>query len=70
MLLAMWIHIQRHAHARVNPHRALGVGTLVALVVLSLVRPALSQAPADLDRVPFELGFDWFYLGVYRCSSA
>jgi len=65
MLLAMWVHIQRHAHARVNPHRALGIGTLVALVALSLVRPALSQAPADLDRVPFELGFDWFYLGVY-----
>ena len=65
MLLAMWIHISRHAHARVNPHRALGIGTLVALVVLSLLRPALSQPPADLDRVPFELGFDWFYLAVY-----
>jgi quinol-cytochrome oxidoreductase complex cytochrome b subunit len=65
MLLAMWVHIQRHAHARVNPDRALGIGTLAALVVLSLVRPALSQAPADLDRAPFELGFDWFYLAVY-----
>lgn len=65
MLLAMWIHIQRHAHARVNPHRALGIGTFVALVALSLVRPALSQAPADLDRIPFQLGFDWFYLAVY-----
>ncbi len=65
MLLAMWIHIQRHAHARVNPHRALGLGTLAALVVLSLVRPALSQPPADLDAAPFRLGFDWFYLTVY-----
>ena len=65
MLLFMWIHIQRHAHARVNPHRALGIGTLVALVVLSLVRPALSQAPADLDSAPVRLGFDWFYLAFY-----
>jgi ferredoxin/coenzyme F420-reducing hydrogenase delta subunit len=65
MLLAMWIHIQRHAHARVNPHRILAVGTLGALVALSLVHPAMSQAPADLDRVPFEIGFDWFFLGVY-----
>ena len=65
MLLAMWVHIQRHAHARVNPHRALGLGTLGALVVLSLVRPAMSQAPANLDAAPFELGFDWFYLAVY-----
>ena len=65
MLLFMWIHIQRHAHARVNPHRALGIGTLAALVVLSLVRPAMSQAPADLDSAPIRLGFDWFYLAFY-----
>jgi ferredoxin/coenzyme F420-reducing hydrogenase delta subunit len=65
MLLAMWIHIQRHAHARVNPPRALALGTLAALVVLSFAWPAVSQPPADLDRVPFHLGFDWFYLGVY-----
>jgi ferredoxin/coenzyme F420-reducing hydrogenase delta subunit len=65
MLLAMWIHIQRHAHARVNPPRALAVGTLGALVALSFAWPAMSQAPADLDRAPFSLGLDWFYLAVY-----
>jgi len=65
MLLFMWVHIQRHAHARVNPPRGLALGTLAALVVLSYAWPAQSQAPADLDRVPFALGFDWFYLAVY-----
>jgi len=25
----------------------------------------MSQAPADLDRAPFSLGLDWFYLAVY-----
>jgi ferredoxin/coenzyme F420-reducing hydrogenase delta subunit len=65
MLLAMWIHIQRHAHARVNPPRALALGTLGALVALSFAWPAMSQPPADLDRAPFTLGFDWFYLAVY-----
>jgi ferredoxin/coenzyme F420-reducing hydrogenase delta subunit len=65
MLLFMWIHIQRHAHARVNPPRALALGTLGALVALSLAWPAVSQAPADLDAAPFSLGLDWFYLAVY-----
>ena len=65
MLLFMWVHIQRHAHARVDPPRQLGVAVLVALVALSLVVPAMSQAPADLDRAPFEVGLDWFYLTVY-----
>jgi len=65
MLLFMWVHIQRHAHARVNPPRALGFAVLGTLIALSLVVPAMSQAPADLDRAPFEVGFDWFYLTVY-----
>jgi len=65
MLLLMWIHISRHAHARVNPPRPLALLTLGALVVLSFAWPAASQPPANLDRVPFELGFDWFYLTVY-----
>lgn len=65
MLLFMWIHIQRHAHARVNPPRRLGLAVLGMLLGLALVVPAMSQAPADLDRVPFELGLDWFYLGAY-----
>jgi quinol-cytochrome oxidoreductase complex cytochrome b subunit len=65
MLLAMWIHIQRHAHARVNPPRALAIGTLGALVALSFAWPAMSQAPANLDRAPFSLGLDWFYLAVF-----
>jgi ferredoxin len=65
MLLLMWVHIQRHSQAKVNPPRPLAIGTLAVLVVLSLVFPAVSQGPADLDVVPTELGFDWFYLAVY-----
>jgi ferredoxin/coenzyme F420-reducing hydrogenase delta subunit len=65
MLLFMWVHIQRHAHARVNPPRVLGFAVLGTLVALSFIVPAMSQAPADLDRAPFDVGFDWFYLTVY-----
>jgi quinol-cytochrome oxidoreductase complex cytochrome b subunit/coenzyme F420-reducing hydrogenase delta subunit len=65
MLLVMWIHIQRQRNARVNPPVGLAVGTLGMLVVLSLVRPAVSQAPADLDKVPSVINLDWFYLVAY-----
>ena len=65
MLLLMWVHIQRHSGARVNPPRPLALGTMLVLVVLSLVYPALSQAPADLDVVPATVNLDWFYLPVY-----
>lgn len=65
MLFFMWVHIQRHAQARVNPPVGLAAGTLVALLVLSLAFPAVSQAPADLDKVPGSVNLDWFYLAGY-----
>jgi len=65
MLLLMWVHIQRHARARVNPPRPLAIGTAITLILLSLIHPAVSQGPADLDVVPTELAFDWYYLAAY-----
>lgn len=65
MLLLMWVHVQRHSGARVNPPRSLAIGTMAALVLLSLVYPAVSQGPADLDVVPASVNLDWFYLPVY-----
>ena len=65
MLFLMWLHIQRHARARVNPPRPLAIGTAISLLVLSLVYPAVSQGPANLDVVPATLNLDWFYLAAY-----
>ncbi|MEX1993663.1 MAG: hydrogenase iron-sulfur subunit [Steroidobacteraceae bacterium] len=65
MLLFMWIHIARHARARIQPARGLGLLMLVVLLVLSLAWPALSEPPADLDRIPPAVALDWFYLPGY-----
>jgi len=65
MLFLMWLHIQRHARARVNPPRELAIGTTITLLVLSLVYPAVSQGPANLDLVPSNVNLDWYYLAVY-----
>ncbi len=65
MLFLMWLHIQRLDNARINPPRALAAGTLISMVIMSLIFPAVSQAPADLDIVPSVIGFDWFYLAIY-----
>ncbi|HJV84276.1 MAG TPA: hydrogenase iron-sulfur subunit [Noviherbaspirillum sp.] len=65
LLAGMWIHIQRISRARSKPPRALGWGTMIALLVLSLVEPAISAAPANMMTAPAELSLDWFYLTVY-----
>lgn len=65
LLLGMFIHIKRITGARSNPAKGLAAGTLLAMLVLSLWRPALSQAPANLDFAVTEVGLDWIYLNTY-----
>lgn len=65
LIFALWIHIKRLSHVKVSAPRGLAIGSLLALLVLSVLQPALSHAPADLARVPEVLHLDWFYLNVY-----
>jgi quinol-cytochrome oxidoreductase complex cytochrome b subunit/coenzyme F420-reducing hydrogenase delta subunit len=65
MLLVMWIHVQRLHESKVNPPLGLAAGTLGMLLVLSFIKPAVSQAPANLDTVPTVVNLDWFYLVAY-----
>lgn len=64
LLFIMWLHILRISRPKMNPPRALAWLTLVALVVVSLWNPALSQGAADMTIVP-AVGLDWFILPVY-----
>ncbi|HZP93072.1 MAG TPA: 2Fe-2S iron-sulfur cluster-binding protein [Burkholderiales bacterium] len=48
-----------------NPPRAIAAPLAASLVVLSLVKPALGQGPADLAVEPAALALDWYYLPLY-----
>ena len=61
----IWIHTQRVPQAKTSPPRALKIGLILSMIVLSLVKPALSQGPADLDSSPSIVNLDWFYLWSY-----
>ncbi len=65
VLALLWVHTQRIPSAKTNPPRPLMIGMVVSLIALSLVKPALSQAPADMATVVATLEFDWFYLPTY-----
>ena len=69
LLLGMFIHIKRITGARSAPARGLAAGTLLAMLVVSLWRPALSQAPANLDIAVTEVGLDWIFLNPYLLIS-
>ncbi len=64
-LFLLWVHTQRVPQARTNPPWPIAVTLLAALVVLSLVKPAVSLERADLSAAVTTIPFDWFYLTVY-----
>ena len=64
ILFLLWVHIMRISSPVVNPKRGLVWGMLLALLVMALVSPALSQGPADLGVEPGSVRIDWFYLFV------
>jgi len=65
LMALLWVHTQRVPRARTSPPWPIAVTLTAALIVLSLVKPAVSQAPADLSTAVTSLEFDWFYLPVY-----
>ena len=65
LVFMLWLHVKRLSGVDINPPRGLAAGTFVALLALSLYKPALSHAPADLAAVPAEIRLDWYYLNVY-----
>ncbi|MBL8327377.1 MAG: 2Fe-2S iron-sulfur cluster binding domain-containing protein [Rubrivivax sp.] len=64
MLLLAWVHVQRVPKASTQPPRPIALALLAMLLVLALVVPVSSHAPADLSHSPLELRMDWFVLPV------
>ena len=65
LMAAVLLHTNRLHQPKINPHWRLCAGTLLALLILSFIKPALSHAPADLSVEPGVLHLDWFYLAAY-----
>jgi len=65
VLAVLWVHTQRVPQARTAPPLPIAATLTAALVVLSIVKPALSQERADLAAGLGAIAFDWFYLPVY-----
>jgi ferredoxin len=65
LVFLLWTHVSRISQIDFYPPRALAIGTLVSLVVLSLLKPAISHEAAQLTQSPVTLNLDWFYLNIY-----
>ncbi|HEU4350949.1 MAG TPA: cytochrome b N-terminal domain-containing protein [Burkholderiales bacterium] len=59
VLAILWVHTQRVPQARTSPPLPIMLVLTAALILLSALKPAVSQTQES-----FDLGFDWFYLPV------
>jgi len=64
MFLGIYIHGLRLSRARWWSPRWVSVQALVGLIVLSLIKPVQSFAPADLSTLVESVPMDTFYLGL------
>jgi ferredoxin/coenzyme F420-reducing hydrogenase delta subunit len=69
LVFGIWLHVFRLSRPRINPPKRLMAGTLLAMLVLSLLFPAHSQDKANLALAPQSLELDWFYLHVYPLAE-
>ncbi len=70
LLFALWFHIQRLTRAAVWPPRPVGLGLFGTLLLLAIVAPVSSHAPADLATVPQALRLDWLLLFIHPLAEA
>ncbi|HNF92707.1 MAG TPA: cytochrome b N-terminal domain-containing protein, partial [Accumulibacter sp.] len=69
LILGLWAHVHRISHVDYLPSRRAMLATLATLLVLSLLKPALSHPPANLAKVPGAIGLDWFILFIHPLTD-
>lgn len=69
LILGLWAHVHRISHVDYLPSRQLMLGTLGTLLLLALIKPALSDAAANLALSPGELRLDWFFLFIHPLAD-
>ena len=61
LLAGMWVHVQRLGRPKTYPPRALGLAVAAMLLLLALLRPAVSEPRWDATRAAQDVAVDWFY---------
>jgi quinol-cytochrome oxidoreductase complex cytochrome b subunit/coenzyme F420-reducing hydrogenase delta subunit len=65
ILIIAWIHCMRVSMPLILPRWPITGIILASLLLLSIIKPAVSAPPADLSRLIGEAPVDWFYLSLF-----
>ncbi len=65
IVFTLWVHVMRNARPRLIPPKFLYISITLLLIALSILFPAKSDPPANIEKLPFEMSLDWFYFFGY-----
>jgi ferredoxin/coenzyme F420-reducing hydrogenase delta subunit len=65
LVFGIWLHVFRLNSPNINPPRRMMAASLLCMLVLSALMPAVSHDEANLAMTPQLLKLDWYYLHVY-----
>lgn len=69
MIIIVGIHVMRCSRPLIVPPKVITISVLAILLVMSLIKPAVSVQPADLSRLPIDAPFDWFYFFLFPIKA-
>ncbi len=69
LLLGLWAHVNRISRVDYLPSRRVMLATLGSFLLLALIKPALSEAPADLATVATGIRLDWIILFLHPLTD-
>jgi len=65
LIFGLWIHVKRLSNVSPMGPPRLAYISLFGLLVLALLKPAISHEPANMSVIPAALDIDWFYLNIF-----
>lgn len=69
LILGLWAHVNRISRVDYLPSRRVMLATLASFLLLAAIKPALSDAPADLALMPAEIRLDWFMMFIHPLTD-
>ena len=69
LILGLWAHVNRITRVDYLPSRRQMAAIMLGFLALALVKPALSDAPANLALAPSEMRLDWFVLFIHPLTD-
>jgi len=69
LILGLWAHVNRISRTDYLPSRRVMLATMASFLALCLLRPALSEAPANLALAPVDVSLDWFILFIHPLTD-